>query len=225
MKRRYVTLSWVCAQLILLSACEKSAYQGGIEGSGVITNPVAVTPTITTSGEVTELGSVVVNGVRFDLTGATITIDGLPARDSDLAPGHLTVVEGDVTDSTRGIARRVTVETSVAGRISAIDAALGQLTILGQAIAIGVGTIVADSVDGSPLRGLDVGTDVQVSGFADSTGMIHATRIDPRSANTPLLATGRVANLDTSARTFSVSGQVVSHANATLRDVHRSPKV
>ena len=49
--------------------------------------------------------------------------------------------------------------------------------------------------------------------------MIHATRIDPRRASTPLLVTGRVANLDTSARTFSVNGQVVSYATAILRDL------
>ncbi len=220
MKRRYVSLSWVCVQLLLLSACDSSSYQSGIEGSGVITNPVAVTPTITTSGEVTALGSIVVNGAEYDLTGAAITIDGVASRESDLVPGHVAVVEGELAiGATHGIARRVTVETAVAGRISATDLELNRLTILGQTIAVDIGAIVEGAVEGSALRGLDIGRDVQVSGFVDSTGTIHATRIDSRRASTPLLVTGRVANLDASARTFSVGGQVVSYATATLRDV------
>lgn len=220
MKRRYMKLSWVCAHLVLLGACDTSSYQGGIEGSGVTTNPVAVTPSITTSGEVTALGSIVVNDVRYDLAGATIRIDGLPARESDLVPGQVTVVEGELAaGATHGIARRVTVETSVAGRISAVDPSLNQLTVLHQTIAIDAGTVVEDGVDGSPLRGLDIGRDVQVSGFVDSSGVIYATRVGLRRARTPLLVTGRVANLDTSTRTFSVNGQVVSYATAAVVDL------
>lgn len=220
MKRRYVSPSWVCVQLLLLSACDGSSYQSGIEGSGVITNPVAATPTITTSGEVTSLGSIVVNGAEYDLTGAAITIDGRVGRESDLVPGQVAVVEGELAlGATRGIARRVTVETAIAGRISATDVGLNRLTILGQTIAVDIGTIVEGAIEGSPLRGLDIGRDVQVSGFVDSTGTIHATRVDSRRASTPLLVTGRVTNLDPSARTFSVGGQVVGYATATLRDL------
>ena len=217
MNRQYVKLAWSCAQLVLLSACDLrngDGLQGGIEGSGITTSPVA----ITTSGDVTALGSIFVNDVEYDLAGATITIDGFPARESDLARGQVTIVEGELSlGGTRGIAKRVTVETSVAGRVSAVDVALSRLTILSQTIAIDLGTIIEGGVVGSPLGGIDVGRDVEVSGFADSAGVLHATRVDSRRTTTPLLVTGHVANLDTSSGTFSVNGQAVSYATATLR--------
>ena len=172
MNRRFASSS-LCAGLVLLSACSKEPLQGGIEGSGITpVRPAA----ITTSGEVTALGSIVVNDVTYDLAGATITIDGFPATESELAPGQVTIVEGELAaGGTRGTAIRVSVETSVAGRIAAVDVALDRLTILGQTVAIDWDTIIADGVEGSPLGGLDVGRDVQVSGFADSAGVLHAT--------------------------------------------------
>jgi hypothetical protein len=45
---------------------------------------------------------------------------------------------------------------------------------------------------------------------------LHARRIEPRKPNLPLLVTGYVALVDTGARTFSINGQVVSYATATL---------
>ena len=216
MNRRYMRLSWFCAQPVLLSACQDGldALQGGIEGSGITTSPVA----ITTSGVVTALGSIVVNDVEYDLAGATITINGLPGLESDLAPGQVTIVEGELgANGTQGIANRVTVETPVAGPVSAVDVALSRLTILGQTIAIDTSTIIEDGTEGSPLGGIELGRDVEVAGFADSSGVLHARRIEARATSTPLLVTGHVANLDTSTGTFSINGQAVSYATATLR--------
>jgi hypothetical protein len=187
---------------------------GGIEGSG---HTVTAGSRITTSGAVTSLGSIFVNGVEYDLAGATITIDGASATQADLAPGLVTIVEGDVDpDGTHGAARRVTVQIAVAGPISAVDVDAGRVTILGQSIEVEQGTIIDGGQAGSPLGGLDVGRDVEVSGFADPSGAVHARRIAARRAGTPLLVTGYVASLDTSAHVFSVNGQPVSYATASV---------
>jgi hypothetical protein len=217
MKRHHVALSWFCVPFVLLNACNDDGFddlQGGIEGSGITPSPAA----ITTSGEVSALGSIIVNEVEYDLVGATITINGATAWESDLRPGHVTIVEGELGENgTRGIAKRVSVEIPIAGRISAIDVEAGQLTILGQTILAGSGMIVEDGIVGSPLLGLDVGRDVEVSGFMDSSGVLHATRIDSRKTITPLLITGLVTNLDTSTGTFSINRQAVNYTAATLR--------
>lgn len=211
MNRQYVKLLWLCAQLGLLTACSRGAGNdplGGIEGSGL---------QITASGVVTSLGSIVVNGVEYDLAGATITIDDSPATESDLAPGQVTIVEGEISSSgARGAARRVSVEIAVAGPISAVDVGANRLTILGQTIEIHRSTNIENAIVDSPLGGLDVGRDVEVSAFVDSSGVLHAGRIESRKPSTPLLVTGYVSNLDTKAGTFSINGQVVSYATATL---------
>jgi hypothetical protein len=216
MKRQPVKLSWSCVPLVLLGACSDGfdALQAGIEGSGITPSPAA----ITTSGQVSALGSIVVNDVEYDLVGATITINGAFARESDLQPGQVAIVEGDLDPGgTRGIAKRVSVEIPLAGRISAIDAELRQFAILGQTISVDSGTIVEDGIADAPLHGLDVGRDVEVSGFMDSSGVLHATRIDSRKTITPLLITGLVRELDASTDTFAINGQAVNYAAATLR--------
>ena len=214
MNRQHVTLSWLIAQLVLLSACKEDPLQSGIEGSGITPSPAA----ITAFGEVTGLGSIVVNDVEYDLAGAAITINGASVRESDLAPGHVVIVEGERSvDGRRGVATRATAEVPIAGRVSTIDAGASRFTILGQTIAIDASTIIVDRIDESPLGGLEVGRDVEVSGFVDSSGLLHTTRIEPRRVSTPLLLTGHVTEVDTITQTFSINGQVVDYATATLQ--------
>jgi len=214
MNRQYVMCLCLCAQLAVLAACDTRGsgndnLQGGIEGSG---------HRVTTSGTVTALGSIVVNEVEYDLTGATITINGSPAAAGDLAPGHVAVIEGEIgADGTRGTATRVALEVAVAGPISAIDDELGQLVVLGQTIAIDGSSIIEDRADDRPLGGLVLGRDVQVSGFVDSSGVLYARRVEARKPSMPLTVSGQAVNIDTAAHAFSVNGQVVSYAGATLR--------
>ena len=166
MNRQYVKLSWLCAQLVLLSACAKSGIdtlQSGIEGSG---HQITTSNRITTSGVVTALGSIFVNNVEYDLTGATVTINGSPALESDLAPGLVTIVEGQIgPDGTRGIATRVTVE-SECGLRGSFDA--------GVADSLGLRLFRADDValDGRRRR---------IAGCDHSLGGSH-----PLTTNVPL---------------------------------------
>jgi hypothetical protein len=217
MNRQYVQL--ISAALVLLSGCgtggsDSGPPKAGIDGSG---NP------ITASGVVTALGSIVVNDVTYDVSRATVTINDAAASASDLAPGQITVVEGTIdANGVTGVASRVSVEIALAGPISAIDVGHNRTTILGQTVAIDAGTIIEGRAEGNPLGGLDVGRDVAVSGFPDSSGVLHARRIEPRKPTLPLLVTGYVSNVDPGARTFSVNDQVVSYATATLTGIKAS---
>lgn len=205
------TPCWLYGLLALVSGCGTGAsdtLRTGIEGSG---------QRITASGVVTAIGSIFVNGVEYDVDTATITINGSPARPSDLAPGHVTIVEGRLSaDGMRGVATRVTAEIAVAGPIAAVDTPLHRLVILGQTVAVDSSTVIDERLDGTAVSGLNVDQDVEVSGFADSAGVLHAKRIERRRTATPLLVTGYATHVDATARTFSVNGQVVSYAAATL---------
>ena len=113
-------------------------------------------------------------------------------------------------------AKSVAASIAVAGRVSAIDLASNRITILGQQIEIDAATQIVGAVDGEPLGGLGVGSDIEVSGFADSSGVLFARSIQPRRAVTPLRITGRVTNLDNAMRRMQIGGQVVNYSNATL---------
>jgi hypothetical protein len=217
MNRLYVKLSLLGAQLALLAGCGSSntdTLQGGIEGSG---SPRVSASPITTSGVVTALGSLFVNGVEYDVSSATITIDDAPASEAELAPGLIALVEGYVdADGVHGEAKRVTVDIAVAGPVTAVDPEHHRLTILGQTIEIDSSTNIDGRIDGDPLGGLDVGSDLEVSGFADSSGVLHARHVAPRKPTRAPHVTGYVANLDETAHTFSINGQLVSYATATV---------
>ena len=196
---------------VLLIACGGGAGEvAGIEGSGA---------PITSAGVITDKGSIFVNDVEYDLTGAAVTIDGDPASGADLDVGGIVIVEGELNpDGTgaTGKAHRVTAGIAVAGPISAIDQIAQRLTVLGQAVVVDAGTRIIGGVDGQPIGGLAVGDDVEVSGFADSTGTLFARRIAPRSARTPLRVTGYAVLVDTALHRFAINGQTVDYTNATL---------
>src|SRR5690606_35577614 len=170
---RQRTTYWLCISMLLLAACDNSrsgfdSLQAGIEGSG---------RTITASGIMRATADgIVVNGVEYGLDGAAIAVNGVPAFRSELASGHLAVVQGEV-DATgqRGSATQVDVEIALAGRIASLDFAEGRFTVLGQVVAVDESTIIENEVEGSELGGLTAGRDVEVSGFADSSGVLHAT--------------------------------------------------
>jgi Domain of unknown function (DUF5666) len=73
----------------------------------VVTPPVVVPPTtataaihVTSLGPVAGFGSVIVNGIRFDDTSATVQIDGANASPSDLRLGMVTSILGSKSTAT-----------------------------------------------------------------------------------------------------------------------------
>src|SRR5690606_41791274 len=115
-----------------------------------------------------------------------------------------------------GSALQVDVGVALAGRTESRDVAANRFEVLGQVVDVDENTIIEDEVEGSPVRGIDLGRDVEVSGFADSSGVLHASLIANRRASTPFVVTGRIASVDANARVFSINDQAVSYESATL---------
>ena len=91
----------------------------GIDGGG---NPAPVAINIVSQGTITGFGSVIVNGVRYDTSNATFTIDGSPGTESDLAVGQVVVVSGTINQAgTEGTAASVDFDDAVEGPIESID--------------------------------------------------------------------------------------------------------
>ncbi len=207
----------LCTLPFVLIACGGGAdpRTAGIEGSGA---PFANSNGVVAIGAITAFGSIFVNGTEYSLSGSTIQVDGKTAAESDLKLGQVVTVIASqgASGTTVRAAKSVAASIAVAGRVSAIDLASNRITILGQQIEIDAATQIVGAVDGEPLGGLGVGSDIEVSGFADSSGVLFARSIQPRRAVTPLRITGRVTNLDNAMRRMQIGGQVVNYSNATL---------
>lgn len=209
------------AAIVSIAACGGGG--GGDDGGGVAPPPPPPPPATSTDtvvvGTITGFGSIFVNGVEFDTSGASFTVDDNPGAESDLAVGQIVTVTGTLAeDGTTGTADQVRFDNQVEGAITSIDLAASQIVVLGQVIVIDGSTIFDDRFADPSLAGLSVGDLVEVSGFPNADGAIVASRIEPMGAGGDLEVRGTVSNHDAAAATFTLNSLVVDYSGATLED-------
>jgi hypothetical protein len=172
------------------------------------------------SGPITGFGSIIVAGVRYDESGATVLDDDdQPHSGGDLKLGMLVAIDGDAVRTEAGsrvaTASRVRFGSELVGPVTAVDVAAGRFTLLGQSVRVAVDTVFDERLSGG-LAGLAVGQPVEVYGLYDAAnGRYDATRIAPRSSLASWVLRGPVAALDTAARTLRIGGATVSYAAAS----------
>lgn len=176
---------------------------GGIEGTGLAV------------GVISGFGSVIVNGVRYDTSDATITVDDSPGSESDLAVGQVIVLTGSVDDDgTTGTADTIDFDAEVEGPIASIAADGHSFVVLGQSVLIDDDTVY----DNSLALPLQVEDEIEVSGFRQADGTILATRIETQTPGSELEVKGTVVNLDAASLVFNVGTLTVDYSAATLED-------
>jgi len=189
---------------------------GGNEGGGPIVGIDRGGVTIS-QGPINGFGSVIVNGVRYSTTGASITIDDRPGTEADLRAGQVVRVEGTVdATGTSGTARSIAFNDDVEGPVQSIDAAAAQLVVLGQTVQVGRSTSFDDSISPRSLEGLAVGDRVEVSGLVNADGLISATRIERKPALATVEVKGSASAVDSNARRFSINLLTVDYSTAQL---------
>jgi Domain of unknown function (DUF5666) len=195
--------------LVVLVAC------GSGSMSGTTMRPAM--QAIATSGTITAFGSVFVNGVRYDVSGATIRKNGRAVMQAALAVGEVALVRGHQDAQTgQGEADSVDVEDNVIGPIATIDVAGGQLTVLGQTVLVTANTSFGKDITPADLTGLQPGDAVEISGFADANGVITATRIGHAETGDPLQVLGTVAGFDATNHVFMINGLTVDFTTASV---------
>ncbi len=183
---------------------------GGTSGTGI------------SQGTISGFGSLFTNGIKFDTRNVTITIDGIPAMESDLRVGMVGTVIGaiDVTSSTTAIASTVDVSFNLVGRIDDIDLERNNLVVAGQPVVFNSLTVFQNGGPGT----LRVGDFVAVSGLSSAGSSTIAgyikTVTSPASNSTVI--TGVINLLDRNAETFQVGAQLVNFAPATFIDMGKS---
>lgn len=183
---------------------------GGGDGTGASRN----------LGEITAKGSVTVNGVKFETTGAQVVMDGgtpLAGDDSKLRVGMVVDVEGEINDDgVTGTATKVTFDDTLQGPVSAKNAptgaTTGTLTVLGKTVVVAADTRIDDSVGGVKTLDDILATGmVEVSGGVDDQGRIVATHIELKGINEISEVTGVVETTSP----LKVSGITVTTSAAT----------
>lgn len=197
----------------LLAACFGliAACGGGTDGTG---SPVPSAVGITTSGVMTK-GSVIVNGVRFDDSAATVTDDrGRTA--SGLANGMVVKLRGRRIDGGSGIAERIDVENELRAAIASINAASSPSSFVAGGITVLVesGTVF---VNAAGFAALSTGARVEVHGLRDAGGNLRASRVEVVGTGPADELRGAASSIDVAADTFVINGSItVNYARAAF---------
>jgi hypothetical protein len=92
----------------------------------------------------------------------------------------------------------------VLGPVSAVDTTAGTLTMLGQTVLVTTSTLFDATLAGG-LAAIAAGAVVEVYGILDTANArIVATRIEAEDSATAYQLRGRIANVDTTAKTFTM---------------------
>jgi hypothetical protein len=168
-------------------------------------------------GPISGFGSVIVNGVRYSTSGATITVDDRPGTESELRVGYVVRIEGTVdVGGTTGTARSVSFNDELEGPVQSIDVAASRMVVLGQTVQVNANTSFDDSIVPRGLEGLQAGQRIEVSGLVGADGVIAATRIELKAAAATVEVKGTAQSVDTAARRFRISQLQVDYSGATL---------
>lgn len=170
------------------------------------------------SGPIRGFGSILVGGVHYDESSASIFADGgADAGREALRLGVVVEVDGDdvvtaADGKRRASAESIAVRSEIEGPISAIDVAAGTFTVLGQQVHVTPATVFDDDLrDG--LAGLQVAQPVEVYGLLQADGRYTATRVDDEDGADHYKLRGRIRALDVAAHRFQIGDAVVSYAD------------
>jgi Domain of unknown function (DUF5666) len=186
---------------------------------GVGQDGTGAAPDTQTTGVINGFGSVIVNGIHFDVSGAQISVDGTPgATQADLRVGMVVSVTGSLNaDGSSGAARQLAYESLLRGSIDDAPGA-ASLRVLGQRVQIDPTTVFAGVTGTGELR---LGDRLQVSGFRNPDGSLRATWVQREAGGGALQFTGFVSAV--AGNTLTVAGLAVDIARATQIGFGASP--
>ncbi|MFT3802431.1 MAG: DUF5666 domain-containing protein [Burkholderiaceae bacterium] len=174
-----------------------------------------------TSGSISGFGSVIVNQIHYDESGATIrTEDDRALQPGQLQLGMVVEINGSeaVTSPNgqrRSTASRIALRSEIEGPVSVVNAANGTMTVLGQIVRVNARTVFDSDLAGG-LRAVQPGDILEVYGFQDADGNYLASRVDREAARpASYKLRGAVRGLDTAGRSFRIGALTVGYPVST----------
>ena len=211
-------ISIAIAGIIGLSGCGGGGGGGDSSSTG--------SSSVTTSGVITGFGSVFVDGVEFETSNSSFSLDDgedAPEIEDSLEVGMVVTVTGTVNpDGVTGTATHIEYDDELEGIIisSNIDAdGTGTMDVMGQNVIVDATTIFESDDPGiTGMEQLAAGNVVEVSGYSSGAGDIFATRVElERTTHTSgevIEVKGLVSML--TATTFEIGSLVVDYSGAVL---------
>jgi len=202
-------LALLMATAGLLSAC------GGGGGSTVTPTAAALS-----SGTISGLGSIVVNGVRYETVGSQVldADDGSSAITTPLRIGMTVSVEQNGTDGVtlRPIAGKILVQSGIKGVANYTGSTL---TVAGMPVTTDTATILLDTTGAvTSLASLNTQS-VEVYGLPQADGSFLATLVEAETGLVNVQVVGTVQSMDTTAKTLvlgtTAAPITVSYASIT----------
>jgi hypothetical protein len=216
---------WLLATTSIAAAALLAACGGG--GSDTPTTPAApeTTAATFTSGAITGFGSIIVGGVRFDDSNATVVDeDGGRRERSELRLGAQVEIDaGNINRAeARAVAMRIALGGSLKGPVSTVDAANSSFTLLGATILVTTSTMFDAALAGG-ISAITPGSTLEVYGLFDRVNnRFVATRVAPEDTPTEYRLRGIVSQLDTTAKTFRIGSELINYAGVPASDVPRT---
>jgi Domain of unknown function (DUF5666) len=201
-----------------LVACGGGSGGGGSSSTGA---------TKVSKGVVTGYGSIVVNGIHYDETGARVRINDRSGSGDyrGIKIGMTVKIRGSLDSpcidgiNICGVANSIEVEHEVEGAITSISGTT--FVVHGLTINTSTDPQTLTRYDGitGDFSGLTVGMRVEVYGLRDPSGVIQATLIELEDDDFEDEIRGVVSDLDTTAGTFKLGSMVVHYdtTGATTR--------
>ena len=201
---------------VLGSALLMAGCGGGGGGGTTASVPTGGTGSSAT-GAITGFGSIIVGGVRFDDSAASILDDdGAGLNSGDLKLGMVVRIKGgkktDDGSSVRAKAESIEVHSELQGPVDSKTA--NSIVVLGQTVKISATTFFED---GLSLATLAVGAVVEVHGFVDpANNNLTATRIESKPNAKVFKLQGAISALNTATKTFTIGTLTISYLTAVL---------
>jgi hypothetical protein len=195
---------------------DTTAGNSNTDGSGVGSGGTGVTADAAGIGAADGLGSIILNGLRYDTDTATFTIEDA----TELQIGMSARVAGKVdANFTSGVATQVQSAAELRGAASGIDTSAGSFVVMGTVVSIDSATVWADA---NGLADISLNSIVQVWGLPSAPGALRATRIQITPTLTDPLVTGTVQNLDTVRKTFTLGQLTINFSSAAFTGMNAS---
>ena len=213
--RREGLMLTVLGSAMLLAGC------GGGGGGTTSADGTAGVAGSSASGAITGFGSIIVGGVRFDDSAASVQDDdGASLNSGDLKLGMVVRIKcGKKTNdgsSVRAKADSIEVHSELQGPVESKAADSKSIVVLGQTVNISATTFFED---GLSLATLAVGAVVEVHGFVDpANNTLTATRIEnkPKAKAFKLQGSISALNTATATKTFQIGSLVIAYTDLVV---------
>lgn len=198
-----------------LSACGGGGDVAGVGAGG--TGSFSV-------GPITGFGSIIVNGIRYDDSSATITNDGQTFSRSGLRLGMVVAVQGSTVVNGVSTGTRIALGSELVG--PAVNLTGSGFEVLGQTVLVNASTFFVPSLRN--LADLQANDVVEVHGVAvaGTPNTLQATYIERKSrATEEYRIQGIVTAHDAGLKTFSIGTLNMSYASTDTDDVRVTPNL